>query len=222
MDRQEIYYQMSSIGMVPLFFNSDVETSKRIVAACYEGGAKLIEFTNRGQNALNTFIELKQFTKKMGLNICLGVGSIIDSQTAAVFQLYGAEFYVGPFLNEDLAVWCNKRMMPYIPGCINLSEINRAQGFGLEIIKIFPGQVCGPEFIKAVLGPMPWSKLMPTGGVMTSKTNLEGWFKAGSSCVGIGSQLIKSGVFSKEDLISLSQTTEEIITIIQEIRSENS
>ncbi len=220
MERHEVYHHMCTIGMLPLFYNGDLETSEKIVTSCYEGGAKLIEFTNRGKNALEIFIKLKQFIKEKGINACLGVGSIIDPQTAAVFDLYGAEFFVGPFFNKELAIWCNQRMLPYLPGCSSVLEINNAQAYGLEIIKIFPGNMGGPEFIKAVLGPMPWSKLMPTGGVSTSRSDLERWFKAGSICVGIGGQLIKNGSFSGDDFQSLSKTTEEVINTIQEIKQQ--
>jgi 2-dehydro-3-deoxyphosphogluconate aldolase/(4S)-4-hydroxy-2-oxoglutarate aldolase len=220
MERHEIYYQMSLTGMVPLFYNDDLDTSKKIVAACYEGGAKFIEFTNRGGKAIEVFIKLKQYIENEGINVCLGVGSVIDPQTAAVFGLYGADFFVGPFFNKDLAVWCNQRMLPYIPGCSSALEINTAQAVGLEIIKIFPGNMGGPAFIKAILGPMPWSKLMPTGGVSTSPSDLEKWFKAGSICVGLGSKLIKSGEYSNDDLLVLSETTEQTLQTIQKIKAE--
>jgi 2-dehydro-3-deoxyphosphogluconate aldolase/(4S)-4-hydroxy-2-oxoglutarate aldolase len=201
--RLEVYNTMLSTGLVPVFYNADVEVAKKVVEACSAGGASVVEFTNRGDFAPEVFKQLSQYFGKTSPEIILGVGSVIDEPTAALYIAYGANFVVGPLLNESIAKVCNRRKVAYIPGCGSVSEISYAEELGVEIVKIFPGDsVGGPDFVKAVLGPCPWTRIMPTGGVDTTEESIKEWFKAGVACVGIGSKLIR------KDLVAAGNWTE--------------
>ncbi len=208
-----------NIGLVPVFYNPDIEISKEIVRACYEGGAMVIEMTNRGDHAIEVFSALEKYIRNEIPEMILGVGSIVDAPTAAIYIAHGANFIVGPVLDEESAVLCNKRKIPYSPGCGSASEIHKAHSLGVEIVKLFPGaQVGGPSFVKAILGPCPWTSMMPTGGVDTTKESLSYWFGAGVSCVGIGSKLITKEVIAGKDYKKLTSEVRKVIQMIKEIK----
>ena len=176
--------------MAPVFYHRDVELSKRALEACYAGGVRVFEFTNRGDFAHEVFGELNKWAAQRCPEMILGVGSVVDAATAALYLQLGANFVVGPLLNEDVFKVCNRRQVAYIPGCGSASEIGWAQELGAEIVKVFPaGNVGGPSFVKNVLAPMPWSRIMVTGGVEPTEENLSAWFAAGVCCVGMGSNL---------------------------------
>ena len=175
---------------MPLYYHADVALGKDILRACHAAGGRLLEFTNRGDFAHETFRELSLYARAELPEMVLGVGSINDAATAALYLQLGADFIVSASLREDVALICNRRKVPYLPGCASLTEIGRAEELGCEIVKLFPGSVYGPEFIKAVSGPQPWTSIMPTGGVTTALDSLTGWFEAGAVCVGLGSALI--------------------------------
>jgi len=192
-------------GLVPVFYNGSLEKAKKVVAACAEGGIRAMEFTNRGDGALEIFKGLELFAKEQYPEVILGAGSIADAPTAALYIQYGANFIVAPFLDEETAVLCNKRKVPYSPGCGSVTEIHRAEALGVEICKIFPGsQVGGPGFVKAVLGPCPRTNLMPTGGVEPTEESLTAWFGAGVACVGLGSSLVPSSLNDDFDYGSIT------------------
>ena len=149
-----------------------------------------MEFTARGDFAFEVFLELNKYAIKELPGMIMGVGSITDAGAASMFMQMGANFIVTPSLREDIAKVCNRRKVLWSPGCGSLTEINRAEELGCEIIKLFPGSTYGPGFVKAIKGPQPWTSIMPTGGVTTEESNLKGWFGAGVTCVGMGSQLI--------------------------------
>jgi len=218
MDRLTFYQKLIETGILPLYYGANVETCKNVLLASYQAGVTAFEFTNRGANALSVFSELREFIDKSKMDLTLGIGSIIDPQTAAVFVHNGAEFVVGPFLNNDLAVWCNKRKIPYIPGCTTPREISEAEEVGAEIVKVFPAAVLGPSFIKSVLGPMPWSKLMPTGGVNPDKTNITTWVNAGAVCLGLGSQFFKKELIESQDFGQIVKTLSDVRSWIAEAR----
>lgn len=219
--RMETLSTIKDIGLVPVFFNEDLDVAKRIVAACVDGGASVIEFTNRGDGAYQIFSELEVFFRSEGRDVILGVGSIVDAPTAAIYINSGANFVVGPILDEETAILCNTRKIPYIPGCGSATEINRAHRYGVEICKIFPGgEVGGPPFIKAVRGPMPWAELMPTGGVDTTETSLSAWFEAGVACVGIGSKLIDRKLVEQGQFSDLTKRMSDTIEIIKKIKNK--
>lgn len=210
---------MKQTGMIPVFYHSDFEVARGVVAACAEGGARIVEFTNRGDHAIQVFTQLEQWCAKNRPDIILGVGSIVDAPTAALYIAAGANFVVGPLFDEDTAKLCNARKIPYCPGCGSVTEIHRAHQLGVEICKIFPGeQVGGPEFVKAVRGPCPWVDIMPTGGVSPTRESLTAWFKAGITCAGMGSSLLTKELISAKNYEGITRNVAQAIALIREIR----
>ncbi len=221
-DRLTVLNAMVDIGLVPVFYNGDLSVAKEIVVACAAGGARVVEFTNRGDRAWNTFTELIAHFEAADLSVILGVGSVMDAPTAALYIASGANFIVGPVLNPEVAKACNRRKIAYLPGCGSVSEISEAEELGVEIVKVFPGgQVGGPAFIKAVRGPMPWSRLMPTGGVdATRKEDIQAWIKAGAACLGIGSKLIRKDLVAAGDYAAIEENTTRVLAWIAEARAQ--
>jgi 2-dehydro-3-deoxyphosphogluconate aldolase/(4S)-4-hydroxy-2-oxoglutarate aldolase len=210
---------MYDTGMVPVFYHADLEVGKQVLRACYEGGVRVFEFTNRGDYAHETFAALNKHVAKEMPDLLMGVGSVMDAGTAALYIQLGAEFVVSPILSVDIAKVCNRRKIGWSPGCGSLSEISYAEELGAEVVKIFPGtQVGGPAFVKAVLGPCPWASIMPTGGVDPTEENLRGWFEAGVHCVGMGSKLITKEVTANGDYDTLSKTAAQALAIIKKYR----
>ncbi|MFV5690074.1 bifunctional 4-hydroxy-2-oxoglutarate aldolase/2-dehydro-3-deoxy-phosphogluconate aldolase [Flavobacterium sp. LT1R49] len=218
--RIEVASVMAKTGMVPLFFHTDVELGKKIVKACYDGGARLMEFTSRGDFAFEIFGALNKYALAELPGMILGVGSITDAAAASLYMQLGANFIVTPVLREDIAIACNRRKVLWSPGCGTLTEIARAEELGCEIVKLFPGDIYGPNFIKAIKGPCPWTSIMPTGGVSTSEDNLKGWFDAGVTCVGIGSQLISNEILANKDYDGLKLKVQETLAIIDKVRKK--
>jgi len=204
--------------MVPLFFHNDVELGKKVVKACYDGGARLMEFTSRGDFAFEIFGELNKFAIAELPGMIMGVGSITDAGAASLYMQLGANFIVTPVLREDIAIACNRRKVLWSPGCGSLTEIARAEELGCEIVKLFPGDVYGPKFVKGIKGPQPWTSVMPTGGVSPTEENLKGWFDAGVTCVGMGSQLISKEILAKEDMGKLKNNVKSCLDLIEKIR----
>jgi 2-dehydro-3-deoxyphosphogluconate aldolase / (4S)-4-hydroxy-2-oxoglutarate aldolase len=219
--RVEVFLKMKETGMVPLFYHPDTDVCKKLAKACYDGGIRAIEFTNRGDFAHEVFSELSKFVKNELSEMAIGVGSVIDAGTASLYMQLGADFIVSPILNPEMAKVCNRRKVMWSPGCGSVSEVNYAEELGCELVKIFPaGQVGGPEFVSSVKGPMPWSDLMPSGGVSPDYENLKGWFKAGATVVGMGSQLIKKSYITDNNYSGLTEKVKETIAVIKKIRSE--
>ncbi|MFD2099221.1 bifunctional 4-hydroxy-2-oxoglutarate aldolase/2-dehydro-3-deoxy-phosphogluconate aldolase [Flagellimonas iocasae] len=219
--RIEVINAMLGTGMVPLFYHPDVELGKKVLKACYDGGARLMEFTSRGDFAHEVFAELNKYALKELPGMMMGVGSVTDAAAASLYIQLGANFVVTASLKEDVAMVCNRRKVSYSPGCGSLTEINRAEELGVEIVKLFPGSVYGPGFVKAIKGPQPWTSIMPTGGVSTDEDNLKGWFGAGVSCVGLGSQLIGKEIIQNGDFEGLKKLTEKTLDIIKKQRASN-
>lgn len=217
--RLEVANVMAETGMVPLFFHTDVELGKKVIKACYDGGARLMEFTSRGDFAFEVFGVLNKYALAELPGMILGVGSITDAAAASLYMQLGANFIVTPVLREDIALVCNRRKVLWSPGCASLTEIARAEELGCEIVKLFPGDVYGPQFVKGIKGPCPWTSIMPTGGVSTDRKNLKSWFDAGVTCVGIGSQLISNEVLKSQDFDGLEATVRATLATIKEIRS---
>lgn len=217
--RLEVAQVMQETGMVPLFYHPDVELGKKVLKACYDGGARLLEFTARGDFAYEVFSELNKYALAKLPGMIMGVGSITDAAAASLFIQMGANFIVTPSLREDIAVTCNRRKIMYSPGCGSLTEINRAEELGVEIIKLFPGSTYGPDFVKAIKGPQPWTSIMPTGGVSTETDNLKAWFASGVTCVGMGSQLISKKVLADQDYAGLEALVRDTLKNIKDIRS---
>ena len=205
--------------LVPVFCHADVEVAQRIVAACAAGGARVAEFTNRGDLAPEVFKELARYVSREYPQVILGVGSVVDAPTAALYIAYGANFVVCPVLNEEVARLCNWRKVAYSPGCGSASEISRAEELGVEIVQIFPGgAVGGPAFVKAVLGPCPWTHLMPTGGVDATEESIRAWFEAGVACVGIGSKLIRKDLVAAGDWAAITDNVRQVLHWIEAVR----
>lgn len=198
-NKLDVLNKMASSPMVPVFYNKDTEVAKAVVKACYDGGVRLFEFTNRGDFAHEVFAEVSKFVAKECPEMALGVGSIVEPATAALYMQLGADFVVGPLFNPEVAKVCNRRGVPYVPGCGSISEIGFAQEAGCDVCKLFPGDVLGPKMVKGLLAPMPWSKIMVTGGVEPSEQNLSSWFQAGVFAVGMGSKLFPKDKIAEED-----------------------
>lgn len=211
---------MKASGMVPLFYHPDVELGKKILKACYDGGARLMEFTARGDFAFEVFAELNKYAIAKLPGMIMGVGSITDAGAASLFMQMGANFIVTPTLREDIALVCNRRKILWSPGCGSLTEINKAEEMGCEIVKLFPGSTYGPSFVKAIKGPQPWTNIMPTGGVNTEESNLKAWFDAGVTCVGMGSKLISKEILSDKDYKRLEDIVRETLNTIKLVRNE--
>ena len=206
---------MASTGMVPVFYNKDVEVAKNVLKACYDGGVRAFEFTNRGEFAHEVFGELSKYAAKECPDMILGVGSIVDAPTASLYIQLGTNFIVGPLFNPDVAKVANRRLIPYTPGCGSVSEVGFAQEMGCDVCKVFPGDVLGANFVKGLKAPMPWSMLMVTGGVKPEKENLKSWFGAGVSCVGMGSNLFPKEAIEEKNWAQISELCKAALGIIK-------
>ena len=220
--RLDVLNRMIDIGVVPVFYNDDVEVAKRIVAACSAGGAKVVEFTNRGDLAYQVFAELIRHFAKADPTVILGVGSVVDAPTAALYISSGANFVVGPILNPEVARLCNRRKVAYSPGCGSASEISQAEELGVEIVKVFPGgEVGGPAFVKSVLAPMPWTRIMPTGGVQATEESVTAWVKAGVASLGMGSDLIRKELVAADDWEGIASRAAKVISWVRKARGQS-
>jgi 2-dehydro-3-deoxyphosphogluconate aldolase / (4S)-4-hydroxy-2-oxoglutarate aldolase len=217
--RIEVAIAMKETGIVPVFYHADIEICKKVVKACYDGGVRVFEFTNRGDFAHEVFAELNKYCLKELPGMILGIGSILDGPTTALYLQLGANFIVSPIMDEEMAKICNKRKVAWSPGCGSVTEIVKAHELGSEVVKIFPGsQVGGPSFVAAVKGPMPYASIMPTGGVEPTEENMKKWFEAGVHCVGMGSQLITGEVISSGKYEQLTETSANAIAIAKKYR----
>lgn len=218
-DKLTVLNKLYSTAIVPVFYNSDVEVAKQVIKACYEGGIRAFEFTNRGDFAHEVFAEVVKFAAKECPEMAVGVGSIVDAPTAALYIQMGACFVVGPLFNPEVAKVCNRRLIPYTPGCGSISEVGMAQEAGCDLCKVFPGDVLGPKFVKGLMAPMPWSKIMVTGGVEPTAESISSWFKAGATCVGMGSCLFPKAMVEARDWSSISRLCAEAIATVEALRS---
>jgi len=217
--RLQVLNTFSATGIVPLFYHENVDVVKKVVMACYLGGARVFEFTNRGDFAHEVFGEVNKWAAKTCPEMIMGVGSIVDCGTASLYIQLGANFIVSPSLNPEMAKVCNRRKIAWIPGCGTLSEINSAEELGCEIVKIFPGkEVGGPTFVKAITAPCPWTSIMPSGGVSPDRENLKAWFDAGVTCVGLGSLLLTKDLIDKGDYTSIENKVKEVILIVKDLK----
>lgn len=215
----QVLQAILATGMVPVYYHADAEVAKRVVKACYDGGVRAFEFTNRGDFASEVFIELVKYARRECPELILGVGSIVDAPTAALFLQYGANFVVGPYLNPEVARLCNRHLVPYTPGCGSVTEIGTAHELGCDLVKIFPaGNVGGPSFVKNIKAPLPWTLVMATGAVEPTEENLSAWFKAGVACVGMGSKLFPKETVSAGDWEAIAEKCRYSLDIIKQAR----
>ena len=218
--RIEVALKMYDTGLVPIFYHDDETVATRVVRACYDAGARVFEYTNRGDLAHEVFSQIRRMVVDEMPDLALGVGSIVDASTAALFVQMGADFVVSPVLNPDMARLCNRRKVLWIPGCGTVSEISHAEELGAEIVKIFPArQVGGPGFIRAVRGPCPWTRIMPAGGVEPEAEDLRSWFEAGAACVGMGSKLFGTSFYSEGDLAEIQARVASTLDAIRRVRA---
>ena len=219
-DRMSVLLAMMDQGVIPVFYHPDVGVCTAVIQACANGGAKCIEFTNRGDFAAQAFYELASHFAVADPSVIMGVGSVVDAPTAGIYIANGAKFVVGPLLNADVAKVCNRRGIPYCPGCGSATEIGNAQELGCEIVKVFPGaSVGGPEFVRSILGPMPWTRIMPTGGVEATEVSLRQWFGAGIVACGIGGNLITKELLDTKNYAGIETRVRDTVRLIKTIRT---
>jgi len=219
MKRIDVVLKMRETGVIPLYYNPDIEVMKEVISACYRGGMNIFEFTNRGDMAHELFARLVHWSSKDMPDLMLGVGTVVDAGTCSLYIQMGAKFIVSPLLNEEMARVCNRRKILWMPGCATASEIGKAEELGAEVVKLFPGPtVGGAKFLKAYLGPCPWSNIMPSGGVSPTLENLSEWFRAGAFCVGMGSQLITREIIENKDYKKLEETAASALKIITDLK----
>ena len=214
----QVLSAMKETGMVPVFYHSDIEVAKNVVKACYDGGVRVFEFTNRADFAHEVFGDLVKYAAKECPEMIMGIGSIVDAPTAALYIQLGANFIVGPLFNPEVAKVANRRLIPYSPGCGSVSEVGYAQEMGCDVCKVFPGDVLGTAFVKGLKAPMPWSNLMVTGGVKPEEANLKGWFDAGVTCVGMGSNLFPADLIKAKDWAGITKLCSDALEIIKKVK----
>ena len=220
-DRMAVLTAMMDQSVIPVFYHPDLELCTEVIQACANGGAKCVEFTNRGDFAAQVFLDVTRHFAKADPSVIMGVGSIVDAPTAGIFIANGAKFVVGPLLNAEVAKVCNRRGIPYSPGCGSATEIGDAQELGCEIIKVFPGSsVGGPDFVRSVMGPMPWTRIMPTGGVDPTEESLRKWFGAGIVACGIGSNLITKKLLDARDFKGIEESVRKAVALVRAIKAE--
>lgn len=218
-NKAQVIQAMHDTGMVPVFYNSDPEICKQVISACYKGGVRVFEFTNRGDFAHEIFGELAKWAAAACPEMILGAGTVIDAPTAALYMQLGANFIVGPNFNAEIATVCNRRLVPYSPGCGSVSEISNAQAAGCDVTKVFPaGNVGGPSFVKNVMAPLRWSNIMVTGAVSPEEDNLIAWIKSGVLCVGMGSKLFPKDVIAQGNWQAITDKCVEALGYIAKAR----
>lgn len=220
--RLEVIVAALDAGVLPLFFTPDPDRAMRITSALREGGARVIEFTDRGPGAWATFSRLADDAARHDPEAILGAGSIRDAQAADRFIAAGARFIVGPSFSADVARLCNRRRIPYLPGCATPTEIVAAEESGVELVKLFPGDTLGPGFVKAILGPLPETQVVVTGGVQATEASVREWIAAGAACLGFGSALITrnhTDPTSDPDLTGIAPAVADIIALVAAARA---
>jgi 2-dehydro-3-deoxyphosphogluconate aldolase/(4S)-4-hydroxy-2-oxoglutarate aldolase len=218
--RIEIALKLRDQGILPIFYNADPDVCINVVKSCYEGGIRVIEITNRGDFAHETFREVNQYIVQHLPGMILGAGTIVDSGTASLYIQLGANFIVSPYLKEDMGITCNRRKILWIPGCGSLNEIARAEEMGAEICKIFPvNSMGGPDFIKDIKAPCPWTKILATGGIKLSEQSISQWLKAGAWCLGMGSQLMPKEAIQNNQYDIIQNNCETALAIVNKIRN---
>lgn len=219
-DRLKVWGAVLETGLIPIFYHPDEEIAFQVVQACWAGGVRTIEFTNRGDLAFDLFRALSQRVSRQVPEVILGVGTVMDAPTAALYIAGGANFIVGPILNEEVARLCNRRKVAYIPGCSTLTEISTAEELGAEIVKLFPADcVGGPNFVRAVLGPCPWLRLIPTGGIEPTLESITAWFRAGVAGVGMGSNLIRKEWVETSNWEAITAHVRQVLEWIRQARA---
>lgn len=215
--RLSVYQTIRQVPLVPVFYHADADTCAGVLSACYRAGVRAFEFTNRGDFAHERFADLSRHCARDFPDLALGAGTILDAPTAALYLQLGADFIVGPTFSEEVARVCNRRKVAYLPGCATLTEVTTAHEWGVEIVKVFPGEVLGPGFVKSLSGPLPFASAMVTGGVEPNRESLAKWFGAGAVAVGMGSQLFPKTVLADRAFDQIETTVRDVVRIIAEL-----
>ena len=219
-DRLSVLTALEAKGVAPVFYHADPEVCLEVIRACARGGAPVVEFTNRGDFACDLFGEISRELVRTNPDVVLGIGSVVDAGTASLYINRAARFVVSPCLVPEVARVCNRRMVAYFPGCGSVTDIGEAQELGCEIVKLFPGSsVGGADFVKAVLGPMPWTKIMPTGGVDPDPASIAKWFGAGIVAAGMGSKLITDAAVKARDWAAIEAQVRATVDAIAAFRA---
>jgi 2-dehydro-3-deoxyphosphogluconate aldolase/(4S)-4-hydroxy-2-oxoglutarate aldolase len=219
-DRLAVLTALEAQGVVPVFYHPDAGVCLQVIRACARGGAPVIEFTNRGDFACDLFGDIARELQRTDPHITPGIGSVVDAGTASLFLNRGARFVVSPCLVPEVARACNRRMTAYFPGCGSVTEIGQAQELGCDLVKLFPGaSVGGPDFVKAVMGPMPWTKIMPTGGVDPDAASIATWFGSGIVAAGMGSKLVTDAAVKAGDWAAIEANVRRTVETIAAFRA---
>jgi 2-dehydro-3-deoxyphosphogluconate aldolase / (4S)-4-hydroxy-2-oxoglutarate aldolase len=218
-DQETILAGINETGLLPLFYHPDFDIVKEVVAASYRGGARAFEFTNRGENAYEVFVELAKYAKASLPGMSLGIGTVYDGVTAEKYIAAGADFVLAPFTNPEVGKVCLEADVPWMPGTATLTEIFNAIQGGARVVKLFPGEVVGPAFVKAAKGPMPHVRIVVTGGVQPTKQSIDEWFGAGVFGVGMGSNLFPKDVISSGNYAWIEQKVADSIALIKAFRA---
>ncbi|UKJ07443.1 bifunctional 4-hydroxy-2-oxoglutarate aldolase/2-dehydro-3-deoxy-phosphogluconate aldolase [Solitalea lacus] len=203
-------------GMLPLFYHDDLEVCKSVIKACYEGGARLFEFTHRGVNAKEHFAALRLWTREVMPELLLGVGTVKNADTARFYANADADFIVCPIVDEDTSSVCSEHELLWIPGCMTPTEIARAEKLGAKVVKLFPGELLGNQFIISIRPLFPDLSFIVTGGVTTEKENLRGWINAGAKAVGMGSKLMATEWVDNKQFINITNSVKEALEILKQ------
>jgi len=217
-DKKIVSDKIVQQGILPLYFNSDETVSVEVLRAIYQAGVRAVEYTNRGEAALNNFKKLVEVKGRETQDMLLGVGTIKTLKQAESYLNIGADFLVSPGLIPEVLDYANSKNIFYAPGCMTPSEIIAAENKGIAFIKLFPGNLLGPEFVSSIKEIFPKLLFMPTGGVDTTKENIEGWFKAGVCAVGMGSKLISKKLMEQKDYLTIEKMTKEVLDLIASIK----
>ena len=215
--KQQIIEAMKGAGIVPLFTHDNPDDAQHVLEAAYRGGIRVFEFTNRRSNSFEVFAHLLKVAKKYP-DLMLGIGTIMDGPTTKKFIDAGADFIISPIMKLEMAKVCHEYDTPWIPGCATLTEIVTAKDNGADIIKLFPASILGPGFVSSIMPVVPGLQLMITGGVEPTEKSLSSWFKAGATCVGMGSQLFTKEILAQKDWPLLQQRVTECLSIVKELR----
>jgi 2-dehydro-3-deoxyphosphogluconate aldolase / (4S)-4-hydroxy-2-oxoglutarate aldolase len=216
---ENVIQAITNQGMLPLYFNASEEVSLDVLRAIYKAGVKAVEYTNRGEAALHNFGKMVALRNAEMPDLLLGVGTIKNMQQAKDYLAAGADFLVSPGFVPDVAVHCAANNIFYAPGCMTPTEIITAENAGIGFIKLFPGNMLGPEFLSGIKDIFPKLLFMPTGGVDTTKENIEGWFKAGVCAVGMGSKLISKKLMEEKDYTAIENETIKVLALIKTIKN---
>jgi 2-dehydro-3-deoxyphosphogluconate aldolase / (4S)-4-hydroxy-2-oxoglutarate aldolase len=215
--KEELYAKLDAVPIMPLFNHHDLSVCKSVVKACYDGGIKVFEYTNRGEGAAQIFAELVKYIRQEMPDMAIGIGTVFNAEEAEYFVSLDTDFIVQPCLNPAVGEVCKKYNMAWMPGVMTITEIYQAQQLGSDIAKIFPANVLGTAFIKALKAPMPHAKVMVTGGVEPNEENLKGWFSAGVTAVGMGSQLFPKAVLESGNFEEIEAVVKKCVAIVEKI-----